>query len=125
MLVFAAVLLAQASPSPSATPDACNRSALITQMVEPQGWYGLTGTSVIQVTIAPDGSVTDAKIVGKSGDDALDVLTYQAAVQSRYKPKTVQCHAVTSTVIFFATYDGKRVRIRAGENVPKTTSTAT
>jgi hypothetical protein len=119
MLALAAVLLAlQASPAPSAKPEQCNSSALVTRTVEPEGWYGLSGTSVIKLAIAPDGTVSDAKIIGKSGNDALDVLTYQAAVQSKYKAKMVQCHPVASTLIFFAVYDGKRVRIRAAEEVP-------
>lgn len=61
-------------------------------------------TAIVRVTVAPDGSVRDATLSQSTGNSNLDAAALQAAMQSRFSPKMVNCHAVEGDYLFKTTF---------------------
>jgi protein TonB len=64
---------------------------------------GAHGTSVVYVTVDPNGSILHLLIASSSGNDALDRAALSAARNSRYVPPTVDGKPATET--YRITYD--------------------
>lgn len=61
-------------------------------------------TSLVTVTVGPNGKPTAAHIYRSSGYAAVDRAVVTAALKSTYSPKTVDCVAVTGTYLFRADF---------------------
>lgn len=97
-----------ATPAPQcATP---NQEASVTDAVAPDYpdsarglGYGLVSV-LVEVTLDAKGSLTEAKIAQSSGNAALDASALQAARESTYAPKIVNCEPAAGTYIFRADF---------------------
>jgi TonB family protein len=82
------------------TPDA---DATVTDPVEwkipKSALHGVMSAKVL-VTVAPDGSVANEKVIESSGNAVFDRATMDAARQSVYAPKVVACKKVTGHYVF-------------------------
>lgn len=123
-MLFAALLLAlDASPSPSPAPSAqtdCPRDARVLTATVPAYPSGTRYAAItIAVTVGPDGKPQAASVEQSSGQEAIDRIALQAALQSTYLPKLVvtrrqagyaaassapSCRAVTGTYRFRVTF---------------------
>lgn len=63
-----------------------------------------TVTVIIRVTVAPDGSVHEARIVQSSSDAAIDESALLAARLSSYAPQILACVPVSGTYFFRAAF---------------------
>lgn len=112
-----------ASPAPAATvgppastptPPQCQtpyQDAAVNQGVDPSypdtaREMGMgTATVAVEVTIGPQGQVLKASIAQSSNNMAMDNAAKQAAEQSTYTPKIVNCQPTTGTYLFKVTFD--------------------
>jgi TonB family protein len=83
-----------------------NVDATVTSPAEPKIPQGLNveGSSEMQVTIAPNGSVEKVTIWKSSGYATIDRAVAQAAMHSKYSPKRVNCRPVAGTYLFRADF---------------------
>ncbi|HVR47523.1 MAG TPA: M56 family metallopeptidase [Candidatus Binatia bacterium] len=83
-----------------------NVDAQIQNAVAPSLPQGLraSGSVIIAVTIAPNGRVTNTKVMRSSGDAAIDSAVVTAARNSTYSPKLVSCTAVEGHYLFRADF---------------------
>lgn len=100
-----------ATPTPSATATPCStpyREATVTHLAEPfypRGYYpSKPVTVVVQVTIAPDGTIAGGHVTQSGGNAAFDGSAVQAVEESRFAPKLVDCKAVEGTYLFKVTF---------------------
>ena len=67
---------------------------------------GLTGTSMVKVSLSATGSVLGATIYKSSGSALLDNAAVQAAKESSYSPEIDNCAKVAGDYIFRADFEG-------------------
>jgi protein TonB len=95
------------SPAPSCTaPDVAAR-ALTTVTPDTPAMaqeQGLTGTTQVQVSLDPSGSVTDVRVYRSSGSQLLDNAALGAARQSTYRPDVRNCEAIAGDYLFTVTF---------------------
>jgi TonB family protein len=101
-------------PTAAVTCAVPNRPAKVMRAApvdEPQiaQMQGLTGTVVVIVTLAPDGTVTDAR-VSSSPSSVLNASALAAARASTYEGAIRDCVPVGATSTFYADYSGGLVR---------------
>lgn len=73
----------------------------------------------VQVSVAPDGSVTAIKIVQSTGNAELDDAIVDAAKKSTYQPKVDNCNPVAGSVLYAADFGSSP---KAGASAPPGTS---
>lgn len=80
--------------------------ATVTSPAMPKMPHGLNvkGSATMLVTIAPNGSVVSVLISKSSGNAAIDKAVADAAAQSKYSPKLVNCEPVQGTYLFYASF---------------------
>jgi len=61
-------------------------------------------TSMIKITLDPNGQVVDATVFKSSGVDAFDIATLEAAKQSTYSPRIAFCRPAVGAYIFKVTF---------------------
>jgi TonB family protein len=98
-----------ASPSGTALAAACakpNVEATVTDPVAPVMPHGLhvSGKTVVDVTIDPNGHAIAAKLLHSSGYPAMDQAVVEAALKSTYSPKVVNCAPVQGAYLFRADF---------------------
>jgi TonB family protein len=105
--VVLGVVLAQATPSPAASP--CQAEASVTKPVIPD--VDLATREQVQplyatvaVLVSADGKIEKTTIYKSSGSFAFDWASLRAAKLSTYKPKVVDCRPVEGTVLFKTSY---------------------
>jgi len=86
---------------PNAEPEALSPAP--PQLAKAQ-WPKEKVSAQVEVSIAPSGKVTGAKIYRSSGDAAVDNAVLTAAEKSAYSPKIVDCVAVQGTYLFKADF---------------------
>jgi hypothetical protein len=64
-------------------------------------------TSVIEVTILPNGRAAEAVVFKSSGIVAFDIAAQQAAMNSTYKPKIAYCRPTIGVYLFKVTFNSK------------------
>lgn len=69
---------------------------------------GLTGMTVVKVTLAADGAVTGASIYRSSGSTVLDQAAVKAAVATHYRPDIVRCEPERGSYLFRAEFSTAR-----------------
>jgi len=62
-------------------------------------------TVIVRVAIAADGTVSSATLTSPSGNVNLDAAALQAARQTTYSPKMVDCRAVAGDYMFQVTFE--------------------
>jgi protein TonB len=95
------------SPAPSCTaPDIAARAVDVVTPDTPEmaQEQGLTGTTQVQVSLDPSGSVTDASVYRSSGSELLDRAALAAARRSTYHADVRDCEAVSGTYLFSVTF---------------------
>ncbi len=60
---------------------------------------GVDGTSVVKVTLSPNGDLLDAAIWNSSGDSNLDKTALHVARLSKYEPETENCAGVSGSYL--------------------------
>ncbi|HLY02903.1 MAG TPA: TonB family protein [Candidatus Cybelea sp.] len=102
-IIALAILIAQATPSPSATLCMTEAAGVekgavvqIDEVPTNQGAFYAT----VSVLVGPDGKVEKATIVKPSGNFQFDMASVTAAKHSTYTPKKVDCMPVEGTVLF-------------------------
>jgi protein TonB len=80
-------------PSVTATPD-------VGEIPPEVRVAKISGTAAIQVSLDPDGRVTNAAIAQSTGNAGLDNVAIQMARSATYTPKMVDCKAVAGTYTF-------------------------
>ena len=101
--------VAQVSGGPSLMAATCNKpdvDATVTSAAEPKLPHGtnLKGTAIISVTIAPSGNVVRTSVWKSSGNVQIDRAVLDAARESKYSPKLVNCEPVEGTYLFRADF---------------------
>ncbi len=61
-------------------------------------------TSMVKITLDPNGQVVDARIFKSSGYDAFDIAALDAAKLSKYSARIAYCRPVVSNYIFKVTF---------------------
>lgn len=128
MILLAALLAA--SPAPSALPDsACAPATQDAQVVERATVFlrdsvtaqaeaqGSLMKARVEVTIAPDGRISGARIWKSSGNDSLDQAALEAAQATIFHPKLIDCKPVTGTYLLLVEFP--RTDERAAEDAPR------
>ncbi|HYL26602.1 MAG TPA: M56 family metallopeptidase [Candidatus Nitrosotalea sp.] len=99
----------QGAPADSMLAASCsnpNSEASVRNAAAPQPPHGVkaAGSVEVTVTISPSGKVSATKVLRSSGNAALDQAVINAAKQSTYSPKIVNCMPVEGTYIFRADF---------------------
>lgn len=98
-----ALLVAQATPSPIASPCMTEAAGIakgaVVQIDAVPLDQGPFHASVL-VLVGPDGKVEKATISQSSGNFQFDLASVLAAKRSTYTPKRVDCEPVEGTVLF-------------------------
>jgi TonB family protein len=86
-----------------------NVDAAVTYAAEPKMPHGVNvkGSpveAIVAVTVASNGHVTGAKVWKSSGNAEIDQAVLNAARQSKYSPKLVNCEPVQGTYLFRADF---------------------
>jgi TonB family protein len=95
------------SPLPCAAPyvavviDGKAADAAYPQSAKSQG---ATGTAIVEVFIAADGTPTRTTVVASTGNLALDAATQSAAAATKYKPQIFRCKALAGSYFFKAEF---------------------
>lgn len=99
---------------PFITPDACKQRYVDAQPVDlvvpvfpavaKETMNGGSATVLVRVDIAQSGQIVDAHVLSSAGVPSLDSATLEAAVQTTYRPKKVNCIPFASTYTFRATF---------------------
>lgn len=63
-----------------------------------------SGVAAVQLTIGPDGGLTSTELVMSTGNKALDQAALDAAENSIYAPKIVNCRPVAGRYLFKVTF---------------------
>ena len=105
----AASNVAQTSGGPTALAATCSKpnvDATVTWAAEPKLPHGanLQGTAIMRVTIAPSGKVVRVSAWKSSGNVQIDKAVLDAARQSKYSPKLVNCEPVEGAYLFRADF---------------------
>lgn len=92
-VMSAAVLLLACGSQPATTPVVTETSPKAESLVKPAypeeaRKMGIEGTSIIEVTIGPDGAVLACSVATSSGNGALDQAALDAAQNSKFAPGT-------------------------------------
>ncbi len=108
-MAFAPAQTITSTPATASIASTCakpNVDATVTSPAMPKMPHGLTvkGTATVLVTIAPNGSVKSASVSKTSGNAAIDNAVLDAARQSKYSPKLVNCQPVQGTYLFLAAF---------------------
>ena len=61
---------------------------------------GQTGTTLVKVTLAPTGAVTDLSIYSSSGSSILDRSALNSAAATRYHPPMFRCEPISGSFIY-------------------------
>lgn len=100
--VMLTLLLAQATPSPTASP--CDSKADLLKAEYPTGFDPPSEAAPLAATIAvlvgPDGHVKAASVYKSSGYLPFDAASVRAAKASKYRPQLVDCKPVEATYYF-------------------------
>jgi TonB family protein len=101
--------LSSGAASVAAACASPNGDALVRNAAFPSLPHGLkaTGSVIVAVTIAPNGHVAGAKVARSSGNAAIDDAVVQAARNSTYSPKMVNCAPVEGQYLFRADFAPK------------------
>jgi TonB family protein len=71
----------------------------------PRGYYPPQPvTVVVQVTIAPDGTIAGGRVVQSAGNAAFDGSAVRSVEESTFAPKLVDCKPVEGTYLFKVTF---------------------
>jgi TonB family protein len=94
---------------PALTAAACANphvNATVTMPAQPRMPSGLRagGSTIVVVTIAPNGSVVRASVLTSSGNAQIDRAVVVAAQHSAYSPELVNCKAVEGAYLFRADF---------------------
>jgi TonB family protein len=87
--------------NPNAEPAALNP---VPPQLPHSQWPARKVSAVVQVTIAPSGKATGARVWRSSGDANVDRAVLAAAEKSTYSPKLVNCVAVEGSYLFRADF---------------------
>jgi hypothetical protein len=102
LAVMLSLLLAQAAPSPTASP--CQADTGLVKAEYPRGFASPEEvrplSATVFVVVGSDGKVVAAKILKTSGDGSFDAASIRAAKSSTYTPKLVDCKPVEGTFLF-------------------------
>ncbi|MFN2449449.1 MAG: energy transducer TonB [Candidatus Baltobacteraceae bacterium] len=63
-----------------------------------------SGTALIRVAVASDGSVSAARVVRSTGDASLDARALNSAKQATYSPRTLDCAPIPGLYLFAVTF---------------------
>lgn len=104
-----------AAAPPTATPRACanpNADAIATDKVTPDmpeiaRQMGATGTAQIKVDLDESGKVLGVAVYKSTNNRALDEAAKQAARQSKYRPETRNCVAVSGSYLYTVTFENQ------------------
>jgi TonB family protein len=97
---------------------ACNHDAYVVSQGSPPMPDDVTGakpgkaTAIVRVIVAANGTVSGTTLTASTGNPNLDATALQAARQSTYSPKVVDCRAVAGDYIFKVTFDPNQQRPR-------------
>ncbi len=90
---------------------ACNHDAFVLSQGSPPMPDDVTrtaggkATAIVHVIVAPNGTVGSDALTTSTGNPNLDAAALQAARQSTYSPKVVDCHAVPGDYFFKVIFD--------------------
>ncbi|HEY2475310.1 MAG TPA: energy transducer TonB [Candidatus Cybelea sp.] len=79
-----------------------NTDAFVTKAVKPELPHGMTasGSASVEVIIGPDGHVMSTTLIKSTGNSTIDHAAVQAARNSSYSPKIVNCKPVQGKFVF-------------------------
>ena len=102
LAVALSLVLAQAAPSPAASPCQAETGLLKAEYPRdfnpPEEVKPLSAT--VFVVVGSNGKVVAAKILKTSGDGSFDAASIRAARSSTYTPKLVDCKPIEGTFLF-------------------------
>jgi TonB family protein len=101
LAVMLSLLVAQATPSPTASP--CHADTGLVKAEYPTGFASPEArrlSATVFVVVGSDGKVVTAKILKTSGDASFNAASIRAAKSSTYTPKLVDCKPTEGTFLF-------------------------
>ena len=112
IFLIATIVLQLSSPAPpggSVVAATClkpNTDAFVTKAVKPELPHGMTvsGSANVEVIVGPDGHVISTTLIKSTGNATVDHAAVQAARNSSYSPKIVDCKPVQGKYVFHADF---------------------